>query len=605
MTQNSSSTSADRASEPAEGADERNPFDNPETPEQSARRQWAADAADKRAALRAAYGDLLVPVDALEAPDVRNTLWGKALTALVAYRTKEAGRANKPAPDVFPLRDLFDAGKNGVHRISDERVIDGTVERVVAALPTLSPAEWRAREAARDYEFQVCERVKSKRVERDAQRRLAAEDAVAAGDRLEFTSLTDMLSEPDVDEPYVIDQLLSESGKVLLAAQYKAGKTTMVANLLRSLADGTPFLGRFAVAPGPRRIALIDNEMSRPMLGRWLRRQGIVNTDSIHPVTMRGRAGEFDLLTPHGRAEWAKRLRGFDVVVFDCLRPVLDALGLSEDKDAGRFLVQFDATMHAAGVRQSIVVHHMGHNGERARGDSALLGWSETNWRLIRRGDESDGDRLFTAFGRDSEVPPGLLRLDPDTAHLVYLDEATRAAETDPAEREALAAMVRHVRARHAAGAPANKSQCELFLRTNGLAMEKARALLERAVSDGALVTTGGGGRGKQTLYHPPTDPHAPPEVQAFEYPAALEEKVERQQIDHATEVQQKRREANQARIAAEDEAQIEQAAAILREIGVDGLALTAAKRKARGRDAGLKYKNIEAAYERAKAANT
>jgi hypothetical protein len=44
------------------------------------------------------------------------------------------------------------------------------------------------------------------------------------------------------------------------------------------------------------------------------------------------------------RAEWARKLRDLDaaVVILDCLRPVLDALGLDESHDAGRLLVALD-----------------------------------------------------------------------------------------------------------------------------------------------------------------------------------------------------------------------------------------------------------------------
>jgi hypothetical protein len=98
---------------------------------------------------------------------------------------------------------------------------------------------------------------------------------------------------------------------------------------------------------------------------------------------------------------------------------VLDALGLSEDKDAGRFLNGgFDPLRVEAGVPNSMVIHHMGHTGDRARGDSSMLGWGDS-WRVIRRDpDDPASERFFSAYGRDIDVPEGTLEFNGATRHL-------------------------------------------------------------------------------------------------------------------------------------------------------------------------------------------
>ena len=121
------------------------------------------------------------------------------------------------------------------------------------------------------------------------------------------------------------------NARIICSAQYKAGKTTLVGNLIRSLVDSDPFLGRFAVHMPARRIVLIDNEMSLNTLRRWLRDQKINTVSAVADViALRGKTAAFDLLDDRRRAEWATRLRdvGCDYLLFDCLRPVLDALGL-------------------------------------------------------------------------------------------------------------------------------------------------------------------------------------------------------------------------------------------------------------------------------------
>jgi hypothetical protein len=51
-----------------------------------------------------------------------------------------------------------------------------------------------------------------------------------------------------------------------------------------------------------------------------------------------------------------------------------------------------------------MVIHHMGHTGERARGDSSMLGWGDS-WRLLRKSEDPGSPRYFTAYGRDIDVP--------------------------------------------------------------------------------------------------------------------------------------------------------------------------------------------------------
>ena len=144
-----------------------------------------------------------------------------------------------------------------------------------------------------------------------------------------FTSLKDALNEPEEDEPYVVSELMPVGAIGLLVAQAKAGKTSLIDNLLRTLVDLQPFLGRFEACAQPRVVALIDTEMGRVQRLCWLREQGIEAVDRIHLVTIRGRAGSFDVTDPDVRAEWVAKLQevGADYVVLDNVRPVLDALG--------------------------------------------------------------------------------------------------------------------------------------------------------------------------------------------------------------------------------------------------------------------------------------
>lgn len=237
--------------------------------------------------------------------------------------------------------------------------------------------------------------------------------------------LDTFLAVADEEATYRIGELLPTGGRALLAAQYKAGKTTLTANLIRALVDGKPFLGRFEIERADR-VTLIDNEIDERMLRRWLRDQGIVHTERVSVVSLRGRVSSFDVINPSTRALWAEMLSGTDVVILDCLRPVLDALGLSEDKDAGKFLVAFDELLKEAKISEAVVVHHMGHNGERSRGDSRLLDWPDVLWKIVREADKEDGGHYFSAFGRDVKVKEGLLDFTELSRELNYVDSSRK-----------------------------------------------------------------------------------------------------------------------------------------------------------------------------------
>lgn len=234
----------------------------------------------------------------------------------------------------------------------------------------------------------------------------------------ETESLADLLAEPDEPVYYRVEGMMPLGGRTLLAAQAKAGKTTLVGNLVRCLVDDDLFLDTAFVMPA-KRVVLLDDEMSREQIKRWMRLQGIKNAGAIDLVSLRGKVSTFNILDPRTRSMWAKKIAGADVLVVDCLRPILDALGLSEDKDAGRFLVALDALADEAGVTDVVLVHHMGHGAERSRGDSRLLDWPDANWEITRLDkDDKTSGRFLSAWGRDVEVQEAELVFDPTTKRL-------------------------------------------------------------------------------------------------------------------------------------------------------------------------------------------
>lgn len=298
-------------------------------------------------------------------------------------------------------------------------------------------------------------------------------------------NLTDFLAEPDEDVLYRIDKLWPAGGRVVLAAPKKAGKTTTVGNALRSLADGEPFLGRYDTEQAER-VLLLDNEMSPSQLRLWLREHGIRNTDAIDLWSLRGRLSTFNILDAAVRARWAAELGPADVLVFDCLRPVLDALGLNEHTDAGRFLEALDELAAEAGISELMVVHHMGHSNERSRGDSRIGDWPDANWKLVPTlfddgTPDEHGPRYFSALGRDVAEPEAQLGYTHADRRLTVVGGSRREQRFSGPE-DAILRLVAE------APVPPSGRDLEALLLPEGFKRDPVRDARKRLVTDGRLI---------------------------------------------------------------------------------------------------------------------
>jgi len=301
--------------------------------------------------------------------------------------------------------------------------------------------------------------------------------------------LDELLAEPDEEIVYRVARLWPVDGRIVLVAQRKAGKTTLTGNLLRCLADGDPLLGRYEVTQPAGTIFHFDTEMSRAMLRRWLADQGIRGSGRIHVEMLRGRVGSFDILQPAVRAEWAAMIRGTGagVVTFDCIGPVLAALGLNENdsSEVGRFLVAFEALLDQAGVAEAALAHHMGHAAERSRGASRLRDWPDAEWTIVyerpKNGDTEPSPRAgryFAAAGRDVAESEQRLDFDAVTRRLTVAGGSRK----DEQQAGMLAAITGYIEAR----AEDDCTQNRIVDAVEGRASD-IRVALDRAVVDGTL----------------------------------------------------------------------------------------------------------------------
>lgn len=335
-----------------------------------------------------------------------------------------------------------------------------------------------------DRERLIVTELERARARREARRRLDAEEcgAIALPD---LETLRDRLARPVPVTRWRIQGWQPRDARVILAAQFKAGKTTLIGNLLRSLVDGDPWLARDPVEPISGAAVLFDFEMSPAQLDTWLRAQQVRATDRVLPVPMRGRASTFNLLDDGIRARWSERLRGCGAtyLVLDCLRPVLDALGLDEHSEAGRFLVAFDALLAEAGIPEACVVHHMGHGAERARGDSRLRDWHDVEWQLVRQKDDPASPRYIKAYGRDVDQPESALAYQADSRRYVITDGSRQDAKA----REALPAVLSVLREGELSG-----RKIKSALKEREIPRDTVEAALKLGVQTGDLAVRDG-----------------------------------------------------------------------------------------------------------------
>lgn len=259
----------------------------------------------------------------------------------------------------------------------------------------------------------------------DAAKREITHDRAGKREYVAAVSLADLVAEPPEPVLFRIDGVWPAGGRVMCSAQYKAGKTTLIGNLVRSLADCTHFLGKFPVYPITGKIALLDFEMNRDMLRGWLNAQGIENQHKVYVYPMRGKSSDFDVTDERVRAHWVQEFQDNDIqlVIVDCLGPVLAGAGIDESsgRDMAEFISAYETLLADAGISETLIVHHMGHTGERARGASRMRDWPDVEFHLIREGQEDehtdtppDAPRYFRAYGRDVSIPETLLDYEPN-----------------------------------------------------------------------------------------------------------------------------------------------------------------------------------------------
>lgn len=257
-------------------------------------------------------------------------------------------------------------------------------------------------------------------------------------------SLADELALPDEEEQYAIDGILPLGGNALFAARYKAGKTTFSGQLLRSWADGVPFLGKFQCHPDPEKpvVTYFNYEMSEGQWRRWMRRVGIQHPENVNVVHLRGIS--LPLALADVREEVAGWLRDANTglwVVDPASRAMAGMGDGSDNRDVSLFVGYLDEIKAMAGVRDLVLPIHTPHSATadkdmvRAIGAQAWSAWADALWYLTKDKDEC---RWFYAEGRDVSVDKLLVSYQAEDMSVALVDVDPETQKRNELERRIL-----------------------------------------------------------------------------------------------------------------------------------------------------------------------
>jgi len=262
--------------------------------------------------------------------------------------------------------------------------------------------------------------IERQRIRKDAAEFLREEEASKNYKEPIFVrNLADELQLPEIEAQWVIRDIFPQGANISITAQYKAGKTTLVNSLAKSLADGLKFLDYFQEPIHPRRIVIFNYEVSENQYRRWMKDVTIKHADHITLVHLRGE--RLPLIS-----DKVQRLMISILKDLDCQTWILDPFARAfvgsgdenSNSDVGVFLDTLDFIKKQAGIDNLVVPMHTGraqeHGIDRARGATRLDDWADVRWLLTK----TDEGRFFAADGRDVFLEQQALAFDEATRAL-------------------------------------------------------------------------------------------------------------------------------------------------------------------------------------------
>ncbi len=201
---------------------------------------------------------------------------------------------------------------------------------------------------------------------------------------------------------------LTRGGVTLMSALWKAGKTTLLAHLLRSLETGGNFCGR-AIDPG--HVLMVTEESEN----RWAERVAALDLRDhisfiIRPFNAKPDWPSWELFLAFLKAKVEEH--PVDLIVFD---PLVNLWPVRDENDASQVQAAL-MPLHKIAERPALLLIHHNRKGDgqeatATRGSGALPGFVDIIMEMRRYdpANRKDRKRVLTGYGRYDETPEELV----------------------------------------------------------------------------------------------------------------------------------------------------------------------------------------------------
>ena len=265
---------------------------------------------------------------------------------------------------------------------------------------------------------------------REARRLADANEAASTWSDLgQSSSLKDELVRAPETVDWLIPGMLGTNHNFLMIGKFKAGKTTLLVSMLKSLLDGTPFLDHYPVSDEVcgKHIGIWNGEMDDDEFINYTRSAKIHNTDRAEVMHLRGKGVPFLHNSP--AREWTVNWlasNGIKIWVIDSMTALCKWNKVDKkDGSIDQLCHEIDLIKEEAGVECVVLLTHTPKNEEEGKetayGAQELQAWADAWWLLT----VLDDKRFLSAEGRRVHMDEVALEFDKETG-LMILGEGSR-----------------------------------------------------------------------------------------------------------------------------------------------------------------------------------
>jgi AAA domain-containing protein/DnaB helicase-like protein/MarR family protein len=307
---------------------------------------------------------------------------------------------------------------------------------------------------------------------------------------MEFMSAAEFAAAADEPIEWISKGYVAKGAITEIGAKVKAGKTTLITELVRAAADGAPFLGQ----PTLKTPTVYLTEQPAVSFRQTMKRAGLLGRDDFR----------FLLRSKVLRMSWpevvaatiaeCKRV-GAHLLVVDTLPQFAGLSGDAENNSGDALAVMQPLQQAAAQGIGVILVRHQrkagGDVGDCGRGSSAFAGAVDVVVSLRRPdGNARNTVRVLHALSRFSETPAEL-RIELTSNGYVSLGEPSETC-LETAKASILAALPT------SEGGALNMTELK---RRVQVSRSTAQSAIDELVEEGSLIRVGEGRRGRPFRY--------------------------------------------------------------------------------------------------------